>query len=123
MTSGEDQRRTLIERAEMNVDSAAVERRRREAAVRARAERIETLRRVLFQDACRGQRDIESLTNEAAAARVLVSAHKSAHDRLVLAILQVAIDNRWSDVVRAGARHFAFNRMAVSSRSGPGGTA
>jgi hypothetical protein len=96
----------------MNVDHAAVEAMRRNEAARAVAERIEVLRHIVFHNAARGNREIEDLTQEPEAARLLIRASASADGRMVLGILRVAIDNRWGDVVKAGARHFGEHPVA-----------
>jgi hypothetical protein len=96
---------TIVERCAMNVDPAAVERDRRERAARATADRIAVLRRIVFRNAAH-DRDVEALTDEAGAARLLTAAHNNANGFLVLGILRVAVDNRWNQVVQAGVRHF-----------------
>jgi hypothetical protein len=101
-----------MERAARNVDHAAVKAMRRNEAARTTTERIEALRHIVFHNATRGNRHIEALTNEPAAARLLILASESADGPMVLGILRVAIDNRWGDVVKAGARHFGEHPVA-----------
>ncbi len=113
MTIEQGRRLTLVERAARNVDHAAVEARCRAEAEHATVERIKTLRRILFHDAPRSDRLIDDLTTEASAVQLLRQAHDQAHDRLVLGIVEVAIDERWGDVVKAGTRHFGSDRTAA----------
>ncbi|CAA0136111.1 Uncharacterised protein [Mycolicibacterium vanbaalenii] len=101
-----------MERAEKRVDWAAVEARRRDEAARATVERIKTLRRSVFHNVARGRRDVAALRNEPDAAELLVAASNSAHDFMVLAILQKAIANRWDQVVRAGIGYFGDHPVA-----------
>jgi hypothetical protein len=103
---------TVVERAAMNVDPVAVERMIRDEAAQATAERIAVLRHIVFRTAARGRRDIEALTTEPEAARLLVSASDEADGFAVLGFLRVAIDNRWHQVVRAGIRHFGEHPVA-----------
>lgn len=110
--SAPDRRLTLLERAERNADHAAIAARRRDEAARARAERFEALRHNVFRDVNRGSRYVD----EPDAARALIMAHKSADSRAVLRILQVAIDNQWHDVFRAGIRHFRDSATALHLR-------
>jgi hypothetical protein len=115
MISANDTRRsglTIVDRAAMNVDRAAVKRHEREQAARATAERIKVLRHIVFRNAARGNREIEDLTNEPDAARLLIRASVSADGFAVLGILRVAIDNRWGDVVNAGIRYFGEHPVA-----------
>lgn len=102
----------LVDRAARRVDWAAVERAKQAEAARRRVERIAELRHIVFYNASRGNRDVDTLTDEPAAARLLISARNSADGRLVLAILQVAIDHRWGDVVKAAARYFGEHPVA-----------
>jgi hypothetical protein len=106
-------RLTLPERAARNVDWATVEAARRNQAERRTVERIAELRHIVFRNATRGNGDVAALTNEPAAARLLTSAGNSADGFQVLAIVQVAIDNRWGDVVKAGARYFGEHPVAA----------
>lgn len=103
----------IVDRAAKRVDWAEVERQRQDEAVRARVKRIAELRHIVFRNANRGHRGIEALTSEPEAARLLISAGNSADGRMVLAIVQVALDNRWSDVVKAGARYFGEHPVAA----------
>jgi hypothetical protein len=112
MTIDARDRLTIFDRAAMNVDREAVEAMRLEEAARRTAERIAELRHIVFRNAARGHRDVAALTNEPAAARLLISAGNSADAFLVLAIVQVAIDRRWSQVVKAGARYFGEHPVA-----------
>ncbi|MCA2253864.1 hypothetical protein JF710_11855 [Mycobacterium intracellulare] len=105
-------RPTLVEQAARNIDRDAIEVRRRDQAARQTAERIAQLRHVVFCNAARG-RHIEDLRTEADAARLLISADNCADGLTVLAIVQVAMDNRWSDVVRAGIRYFGEHPVAA----------
>lgn len=105
-------RTTLVERAAKRVDWAAVEAGRRDEAARATAARIKALRRIVFGNAAHGRSDVAATRTEPAAAELLVAAGKSADSRLVLAILQKAIDNRWDHVVRAGIRYFGDHPVA-----------
>lgn len=102
----------IVDRAAKRVDWADVERRRRDEAARARTERIAQLRHIMFRNAVRGGH-VEDLRTEADAARLLTSAGNCADGFTVLAIVQVAIDNRWSDVVKAGARYFGEHPVAA----------
>lgn len=97
----------------MNVDRAAVERAEEARAARETAERIATLRHNIFRNA-ENSRNVDALTNESAAARLLISASDQALSFLVLGILRVAIDNRWSAVVRAGIKHFDDHPTAAA---------
>lgn len=106
-------RTTIVDRAAKRVDWADVERRRRDEAARATADRIAELRHIVFSNAARGNRQIEALTTEADAARLLIAAGNSFDGFLVLAIVRVAIDNRWSDVVKAGVRYFGEHPVAA----------
>ena len=112
MTSARDGL-TIVERAVRNVDWADVERRHRDEAARATTQRIAQLRHIVFRNAARGRRDIEDIANEPAAARYLICASQSADGFAVLAILQVAIDHRWGDVVQAGIRYFGEHPVAA----------
>ena len=102
----------IVDRVAKRVDWADIERRRRDEAARATADRIAELRHIVFRNAARGNREIEDLTNEPDAARLLIRASGSADGFAVLAILRVAIDNRWGDVVKAGIRHFGEHPVA-----------
>lgn len=66
----------------------------------------------MFRNAARGRGDID-IADESAAARYLICASQSADGFAVLAILQIAIDHRWSDVVQAGIRHFGEHPVAA----------
>ncbi|MGV0603934.1 hypothetical protein [Mycolicibacterium sp. XJ1904] len=105
-----------MDRATKRVDWAEVEQQRRDEAARARTERIAQLRHIVFRNAARGHCDIEDLTNEPDAGRLLISAGNSADGFQVLAIVQVAIGKRWGDVVKAGARHFGEHPVAARIR-------
>ncbi|KWX19723.1 hypothetical protein AFM11_34335 [Mycolicibacterium wolinskyi] len=108
---------TILDRAARNVNHAAVEAHRRDEAARATSERINVLRHIVFRNSTRGHRSVAALTSEPAAARLLVSASNSADGFLVLAIVRVAIDNRWGDVVNAGVRYFeAFEEHPIAAR-------
>ena len=71
-------RLTIMDRAAINIDRAAIETARRAEAVRATAERIETLRHIMFRNATRGSSAIEGLTDETAAGRLLITASNQA---------------------------------------------
>lgn len=103
----------IVDRAAKHVDWAEDERRRRDEAARARTERIAQLRHIVFRNAARGNRDIEALTTEADAARLLISAGTNADGFQILAIVQVAIDSRWGEVVKAGVRYFDEHPVAT----------
>jgi hypothetical protein len=111
MISARD-RLTLVDRAARNVDHAAVERMRQDQATRVTTERIKVLRHIVFRNAARGNREIEDITNEPEAARLLIQASVSADGFAVLGILRVAIDNRWGDVANAGIRYFGEHPVA-----------
>jgi hypothetical protein len=100
-----------VEWTARNVDRAGVERAERKRAARANEERIATLRHIVFRNA-KPNRDVAALTNEPAAARLLISAGNSADGFQVLAIVRVAIDNRWHSVVQAGVRYFGEHPVA-----------
>ncbi|MGV0740328.1 hypothetical protein ABQF35_28615 [Mycobacterium syngnathidarum] len=104
---------SIVEWAARNVDHAVIEANRQDEAARATTERIKSLRHIVFRDAVRGNREIEALRNEPAAARLIIRASESADHRAVLGILQVAIDNRWSDVVKGGTRYFGESPIAA----------
>lgn len=93
----------------MKVDRAAVEHAERNRAARANAERIQELRGIVFRNAAHDH-DVDALTNQAAAARMLASARSTEDNFLILGIVRVAIDNRWHQVVQAGIRHFQKHR-------------
>lgn len=103
---------TIVERAARNIDHAAIEAKRRDEAAQATTERIKTLRDVAFRNASRGNREIAALTNEPAAAELLIRASENFDRRMVLEILKVAVDNQWGDVVRAGIRYFGEQPVA-----------
>lgn len=103
----------LVDRATKRVDWAAVERQRRVDAARVKTERIAELRHIVFHNAARGVRDIESLASESDAAHMLISASNQALGFYVLAIVRVAVDNRWHQVVRAGIRYFGEHPVAA----------
>jgi hypothetical protein len=105
-------RLTIMDRAAMNIDRAAIETARRAEAVRATAERIETLRHIMFRNATRDNSAIEGLTDETAAGRLLITASNQADGFLVLAIVREAIDRRWGNVVQAGIRYFDEHPVA-----------
>ncbi len=116
MISANDTRRsglTIVDLAAMNVDHAAVKRHEREQAARATAERTKVLRHIVFRNAARSNREIEALSTEADAARLLISAGNNADGFQVLAIVQVAVDSRWSEVVKAGVRYFGEHPVAA----------
>jgi hypothetical protein len=104
---------TILERCTASVDRAAVERAEKERVARETAERIATLRHIVFRNAALGRLDIEGLTNEPAAARLLTSAGNNADGLAVLGILRVAIDHRWDQVVQAGVRYFGEHPVAA----------
>lgn len=106
----------LVDRVTKNIDWETVERAKQAEAARRTVERIAELRHIVFRNATRSHRGIEALTNEPAAARLLISASRSADSRLVLGILQVAMDNRWGDVVKAGTRYFREHPVAARIR-------
>ena len=101
----------LLDRVKMKIDSSVVERDRRERAARDTAERIATLRHIVFRNAA-SNRNVQALTKEAEAARLLTSAGNSADGFLVLGILRAAIDKRWHSVVLAGIRYFGEHPVA-----------
>lgn len=101
----------LLDRVRMKIDPSVVERDRRERAARETAERIATLRHIVFRNAA-SNRNVQALTKEAATARLLTSAGNSADGFLVLGILRVAIDKRWHAVVLAGIRYFGEHPVA-----------
>lgn len=103
---------TLVDRAAKNVDWSAVERQKRAEAARAREARIVELRHNIFCDAARGNRDINALTDQPAAARLLIAAGNNADSFQVLAIVRVAIDNQWPSVVQAGVCYFGDHPVA-----------
>lgn len=96
----------------MNIDHAVIEITRRADAERATAERIETLRHIVFRNAIRGNGLIDGLSDEPAAARLLITASNQADGFAVLAIVRKAIDRRWSNVVQAGIRYFGEHPVA-----------
>jgi hypothetical protein len=104
-------RTNIVDRAAKRIDWAAVERLRRDEAARARTERIAQLRHIVFRNAA-GGRNLRALTTEADAAQLLISAGNSADGFLVLAIVKVAIENRWPAVVQAGRRFFGEHPVA-----------
>ncbi|WP_137145087.1 hypothetical protein [Mycolicibacterium sp. CR10] len=95
----------IVNRCKARVDPAAVERIEKDRVARATAERIAILRHNVFRNA-EHSRDVDALTNESGAARLLTAAHNNANSFLVLGILRTAIDNRWHHVVQAGISHF-----------------
>ncbi len=97
----------------MRVDWAEVERRRRDEAARSTAERVAQLRRIVFRNATRGNRRIEAVRTESDAARLLTSAGNNADGFQVLAIVQMGIDSRWGEVVKAGVRYFGEHPVAT----------
>ncbi|APE15698.1 hypothetical protein BOH72_11185 [Mycobacterium sp. WY10] len=111
MTNNE-RRLSIFERAAKNVDWEAVEAMRQREAERRKVERIAQLRHIVFRNAARGNRSVTALTRESAAAELLIRASKSADGFLVLAIVQVAVDRRWGQVVKAGARYFGEHPVA-----------
>lgn len=88
---------TVLERAAMKVDRAAVERGERDRTARATAERIEFLYSRLFQNVV-VNRDVARLRTENAAREMFRFATSNLEQ---VEILRVAIDNRWTSVVRA----------------------
>lgn len=94
-----------------NIDRAAVERADRKRVARETAERIATLHHIVFRNAV-SNRNVEALKNEPAASRLLISAGNSADGFQVLAIVRVAIDNRWHSAVQAGVRYFGEHPVA-----------
>lgn len=67
----------------------------------------------MFRTAARGNRYIEALSTEADAARLLISAGNNADGFQVLAIVRVAIDSQWGEVVKAGVRYFGEHPVAA----------
>lgn len=94
-----------------NIDLAAVELAERKRIARETAERVATLRHIVFRNAA-SNRNVVALKNESAAARLLISAGNSADGLQVLAIVQLAIDNRWHSVTQAGIRYFGEHPVA-----------
>ncbi|WP_221043173.1 hypothetical protein [Mycobacterium senriense] len=89
-----------MERVARNVDRAAVEHAEKKQAARATAERIEFLYRRLFGKVSVGTQ-VAALRTENAALQDFGRAVDQANNRLQVAILRVAIDNRWATVVNA----------------------
>lgn len=104
---------TMAERVAKSIDPAAIEAMRRDEAARANAERIQDLRHIVFRNAARGRRNIEDLTNQADAASLLVAVGNQADGFAVLGILRIAIEKRWSQVVKAGIRYFGEHPVAA----------
>jgi hypothetical protein len=101
---------TIVERAATNVDRAALKRMQQDEEARATAERIAHLRHTIFRNTP-GDRNVDALTNEEAAARLLISARNHGYHDLIRAILAKAIDRRWPTVVRAILKHFDDNPL------------
>lgn len=104
---------TILERAAKSVDRAAQARAKKAEDARVATERTKVLRHIVFRNSARGRRDIEGLTNEVDAARLLASASDQADGFAVLGILRVAIDHRWHRVVQAGIRYFGGHPVAA----------
>lgn len=102
-------------RRENRLDPATAARIERQRIARENAERIAVLRRIVFRNAARNSH-LEALTNEHAAANLLSSAGDGADGFLVLAVAQVAIDNRWNSVVQAGICYFGDHPVAARLR-------
>lgn len=90
----------------MGVDRAAVERDERDRVARANAERIAHLRHSVLHNTPRLSH-VDALTNEEAAARLLMLASNQGYHDMIRAILTKAIDRQWRSVVRAIVKHFA----------------
>lgn len=114
MTISDQDWRGPFERAERNVDHAALERSKREQAQRATNERIAQLRSVLFDNGLGWS--FRAYADEPAAAQALIQAHQSFYDAQVLGILKQAMDNRWHTIVEAGIRHFGEAGTATRLR-------
>jgi hypothetical protein len=103
---------TIVERCKARIDPAAMERLEKDRVERATAERIAVLRHIVFRNAAHN-RYVATLTNESDAAQLLITASNDADSFLVLGIVRVAIDNLWSQVVRAGIRHFGEHPVSA----------
>jgi hypothetical protein len=103
---------TIVDRCKTRVDPAAVERLEMDRVAHANADRVRFLRHIVFHNAEYG-RDVQALTNEPEAAQLLITASIDADSFMVLGIVRVSIDNRWSEVVRAGIRHFGDHPVSA----------
>jgi hypothetical protein len=105
---------TIIDRCmkKFRADPATAQRIERDRVARETAQRIAVLRRIVFRNAAHN-RGVAGLKNEHAAAELLTSASNNADSFLVLGILQMAVDHRWKEVVRAGIRHFGDHPVSA----------
>ncbi|WP_133057954.1 hypothetical protein [Mycolicibacterium vulneris] len=90
----------LVKRVAMNVDRAAVQRAEQERAAQATAERIAFLYGRLFGNVSLGS-IAAGLRAEDAALQAFGGAVDQANNLLQVEILRVAIDKRWTSVVKA----------------------
>jgi hypothetical protein len=95
----------LVERVVRKVDRAAVKRAEQEEIARTNAERREFLYDQLFRNVSPG-RDVLSLLTESTAQELFARA-LYVDVQQQIAILQVAVDHRWSSIVTAFIKHWA----------------
>lgn len=91
---------TIIERARRNVDWAAVERAKKAEDARAAVERREFLYGRLFDSAGDPGTDVAGLRSESEAQELFSRAIASFDSPLQIKVLHVAVDNRWTSIVR-----------------------